>query len=305
MRKGKTSLLLAAAFFAAIAMALAVTVFKRHIYRMASDFQHPFSSSVVKIGTATEREALMMQSKSELADMVLALREANEARAAEIAVYRDMEKSKMELEALMEIPPTKSLKPIFANIVIRDPISWRLRFSINKGSADGIAIGDVALAKASCSETASKSVFALVGRVAEVSRHRALIETIASRDCGLSVIVESNLAAGTIEGANVKNGRLMIRLSRLPVAKKYIPGAEVLTSGLARRPDGTGAAVPPGLLVGRLTKKATGKVVEIVDKMTAEAEVEPAVDLDSVRRIAVMVPIPPRERTPRMEGEAE
>ena len=284
----RKKIILLATIIAAIAAIVATSVFKRSIYRIVSDFQHPFSAPLTKAGDSTGRESLMMRDKAELADKLISLRMENERQAAEIAVLREVERSKKQLELLMELPPSQGFAPIFAEIVVRDPISWRTRFSINKGFGDGVSVGDVAMARSE--EKGLETTFAVVGRVMEVSRHRALIETIASRDCRLGVVVEDNLAAGILEGAVRKNGRVRIRLSKLPVSKKYIPGAAVLTSGLAIRSDTRGSNVPSGLLVGRLARRLSGGATETVNNLTAEAEVIPAVDFDSLRTLAVMSP---------------
>ena len=285
--KGKLRLLVA--FFVILATLVAIGIFKRPLYRMTSDFQHPFTVPLSDMANTTAKKSLMMKNKSDLAKEILALRKINERQAAEIAVSRDMEKELRELESLMELPPSQGFKPVFAKIVVRDPISWDARFSINKGKLDGISVGDVALAQAVNNANAEIPTFALVGRVLEVSGHRALIETIASMDCRISVVVENNLAAGITEGASIKNGEPLVRLSKLPASKKYLPGYPVVTSGLGIKDDGTSSNIPPGLLVGVLAATSSGKTVEVVDKLTAEAKIIPAVNLDSLREVAIMV----------------
>lgn len=285
--------------FAATAITVAIGAFKQSLYRLTSDFQHPFTLPISSAETMASRESLALKSKSDLIDEVLKLRKTNERLSANLALVKDLTREKEALEKLVQLPPRPDFTPVFARIVVRDPVFWNIRFSIDKGSASGITVGDVALARSvkPFHENGVEVEFAVVGRIISVSSHRACVETIASRACRISVVVADNRAPGVTEGTSLKNGEPMIRLAYLPAFKKYKAGTPVLTSGFVTLGTENLPAIPSGLLIGTLAPKpGGGSVATVVDNLTAEAKVLPAIDLDSLTQIAVMTRQLPTDR---------
>ncbi len=286
--------------FIATGVVVAVGVFKRSLYKLVSDFQHPFTVPESSAKTLMGNKSLTLKDKSELIEEILRLRRSNERLSANLALAKELTREKEALEKLMKLPPQPGFTPIFARIVIRDPIFWNVRFSIDKGTSSGIAIGDVALACVAGLPRKSgvDMNFAVVGRVISVSTHRACIETIASRACRISAIIVDTRAAGITEGATIKESKPMIRLAYLPAFRKYKAGTPVLTSGLATPGSEGVPAIPAGLLIGTLAPRpGSVNAATVVDNLTAEAKIIPAIDLDSLTLIAVMTRPPPRQKT--------
>ena len=90
---------------------------------------------------------------------------------------------------------------IFAEIIYRDPIEWFNRFTVNKGTDDGIEDGAIVLARVRVkNNNFSKDYFAVAGRVGSTSKHTAIINTIINDECDLSVLVPENGATGVLVG---------------------------------------------------------------------------------------------------------
>ena len=268
---------------ALLAILLLIQVFDRPLHRITSDFYHPFFTPVSKIENLTIKQALLLKSKQSLVKEMLQLQKVNEKFSAELNVLQDIKKENINLKELLTFKPNPGFKCVFAEIYLRDPAFWNESFSINKGSDDGIKPGCIVLCRAP-EERSSEYVFAVAGRVASVRKNEAIIETIISRSCRLSVILKESKGAGILEGGTYKNGKPSVKVTKLPAFKTYQPGETVVTSGLCR--DTT----PPLLYVGNVSGRKNSPDVKFVDNLYANAKIKPAVDFDNLRYLIVLVP---------------
>ena len=265
-----------------VALACAFQIFRRTLQRLTSEFYYPFLYPVAHVENATLRESLLLKSKSTLVDELLNLKTVNEELTAELKPLRLAMNDKLRLEELLKIKPKPGFKCVFAEIYLRDPALWFESFSVNKGEKEGIAVGSIVICRVNRDEN-PEFPFAVVGRIISVSEHDAQVETILSGNCKLSVILRKTKAPGILRGSTSRHGAPSALVSALPVFNNYSAGEMVVTSGLTKN------ITPPDLLIGRIAGEKS-PAVKVIDNLTAEAVVDPAVDFNSIRYLIVLVP---------------
>jgi rod shape-determining protein MreC len=232
-----------------------------------------------KSQAAVASEALMLKSKFELARAIDRLQTDNFELMSKISQLAELEKENASLRAMASIAPRGAFKPVYAEVIARDPASWYERFTIGRGSADGLAEGDLVVSPTPAPE-GDKLVPAVVGRVRSVSHHTASVEALASEDCKISVKVGAERLPGLLEGAGLLDGMPIPSVKCLPLKDDYAVGALVLTSGFS-------PSTPADILVGRLCPWPGGGVVKERDHIYAEARLLPAANFDAIRFVSV------------------
>ncbi|NOY74514.1 MAG: rod shape-determining protein MreC [Kiritimatiellaeota bacterium] len=265
-----------------VGLACASQIFRRTLHRLSSEFYYPFLYPVVHAESATLRESLLLKSKTKLIDELLNLKTVNEELAAELKPLRSAMEDKRRLEELLRIKPKPGFKCVFAEVYLRDPAFWYESFSINKGGSEGIKVGSIVVCRVKGVDN-PEFPFGVVGRIIAVSEHSSQVETIFSGRCRLSVLLRKTKAPGILRGTTSWRGEPMVLATALPVFSHYSVGEFVVTSGLTKN------VTPPDLLIGGIAG-SDSPAVRIIDKLTAEVVVKPAVDFDSIRYLVVLVP---------------
>ena len=159
---------------------------------------------------------------------------------------------------------------------MRDPANWMLEFRISRGEQDGVSAGSPVLS-GNC----------LVGRVIETYNESALVATIASPECRLSVFAVRNdgesypcVFFGTSRmdsGSKVECG-----IDFLPKDATLTPGDDVVTSGI-------GGQIPYGIPVGVLKTDSMGHCPVVIDNARAMSHVMASADVAHTRFVTVFV----------------
>jgi rod shape-determining protein MreC len=148
-----------------------------------------------------------------------------------------------------------------ANVIGRDPSSWNASLIIDKGSADGVEVGQPVV-----------SPLGVVGRVFEAGHNTAKVILLSDPTFAVAAVVErsreNGLLTGTLQG--------VLRLQYLTQNADVKVGDTLVTSKLS-------TAFPAGLLIGRITD-----VQASVNTHTVECLVDPAVDLSELEEVIVI-----------------
>ena len=196
----------------------------------------------------------------------------NEALKAQIremdALMRDAENYRLENEQLKALLGMEEANPSFelvsASVIAWNDEQWSSVFTVNKGSADGIAVGDAVIVDAG-----------LAGIVTAVSRGSAEVSTVIDTSVSLHVSVyQSDLEViGGGEFNLMKKGKMC--LSDIPLGGSVRMGDTVVTE--------ENGSVPGGILVG---------TVDFVDTeahgMASYGTVLPSVNLDDLSQVFVV-----------------
>ena len=179
-----------------------------------------------------------------------------------------------ELRTYHRLPPLPNWRVTVAPILTRDPVTWNRHFRIGKGSADGLRAGAAVL-----------NGRQLIGRIAELTPHTALVVTIADTSCRLSVTV------GTANAVGILRGRVNQKWQQPPACMvTYLPQNATFEKGDIVVTSGLGGSMPAGLPVGTLVPwEEDGRVVRIAEKAYAEVLIRPSADFGISRFVGVVV----------------
>ena len=136
-----------------------------------------------------------------------------------------MQASKTEAEASKNF----EFESVQARVIGQTPYSYDQIYIINKGTNDGLKIGDGVISSGS-----------LIGRIKKIYSDRSEVESIMSHNSIVPVRLLSSKESGLLQG-----GLEGLVMTDIPIGAKIQAGDQVVTSGL-------GADLPPGILVGKV-----------------------------------------------------
>lgn len=272
--------LLIAAIVAALVVIINFQHLKRFAYKISSDFFYPFLEAPSNAAKKISGAHLMSKTKEELATTADRYKRANDQLLAELASIEDLKSENEMLRSLLTIPERAQYNYVFAELLTRDPAFWDEKFTINKGREDGIIPGSPVLSR-TILEGSEKSQLAIIGRVRDVTNHTAVISTIFSQDCKLSVELPHSGVTGVINGGGRKGAQLWANIKYLPRDILYKATEPVFTSGASQW-------TPSSLYVGKLSGERSAKV-KIQNNLFVEAQMTPEADIGDVKFVMVMV----------------
>ena len=271
--KGKKIYRILLCIFAGIILIAAVyTSLRRTAARFSRDFMSPFLRIVTVTENNTYLAAQLAKPKRQLASEVQILQNRVLLLESKNHVLKNLESENRVLRALLKLPQTPGFQPVTAEISGRTAPLWRERFVINRGWSDGLNVGN-----AVATPDHSGNIV-LVGRIIEISAGSAVVATVFSGDCRLSVVVETDTSAGGMEVLKEKD---LPVVRYLPIGGDYQDNARVLTSGIA---DDTPAGIPVGTVLSR-GKDQPPAIIR--DQLYAELSIRPMVNIDTVRTVIV------------------
>jgi rod shape-determining protein MreC len=154
---------------------------------------------------------------------------------------------------------------------------------LDRGSNDGIAVGDVAVAEGN----------ALAGRVVEVGPDSAKVVLVSDSSSTVIGQLTTNAATGEVVGG-LDDGVLV--MSQIDSSEQVVVGDEVVTAGIELG-GGIRSPYPKGLLLGQVidVRRDANAVVQT-------AYLQPAADLDKLEYVLVITDyqggLPPIEEQP-------
>jgi len=222
-----------------------------------------------------------------------ALRAENERLAAANASLEAARRDNEELSALLQLKSTLRYRTVAAPIIGRDSSEFRRVLTLGRGTADGIALGDVVIGEGG----------ALVGRVARVGPDFAQVLLIT--DTSSTVIGEVVAPKATGEVVGQLGGALIMQ--NIDSTERLQIGDRVITAGISLA-DGVRSPYPRGLVVGSVLD-----VVRDPNAVVQTAYLQPLIDLDKVTNVLVITdyaggildtaPAPSPGATPSATGE--
>lgn len=156
------------------------------------------------------------------------LQQENEQLRARNVELEEAQQTATRLQALLKLQDTYKLKSTAARIISGSTDSWSNTVTIDKGSADGLAVG--------MPVTDSSSA---IGQITSVSQHTSTVRLITDESSGVSAMVQSSRAQGLLVGSTVGTTNLTF----IRTTQKVAVGDVVVTSGL-------GGVYPKGLPLG-------------------------------------------------------
>ena len=198
-----------------------------------------------------------------------ALLEERDQLASEAARIASLEREVAELQATLDLRATTSFATVAAQVVARDFAIDRRYIILDVGSADGVKVGDVVIGAGA----------SLAGRVVQVSDQSCQVRLLTDPEFSVTSEVASTGAIGQVRGRAANP----LAFDDVDAQRQVLVGAEITTSGIELSPT-LRSAFPRGLSVGRVVA-----VNSIASAVLQSADVQPTLDLDSVRTLLVIL----------------
>ncbi|MFM9129021.1 MAG: rod shape-determining protein MreC [Candidatus Limnocylindrus sp.] len=189
--------------------------------------------------------------------------------AAEAARTTSLEREVAELQAMLDLRATTSFSTAAAQVVARDFAIDRRYVILDVGSADGVKVGDVVIGAGA----------SLAGRVVQVSDQSCQVRLLTDPEFSVTSEVASTGAIGQVRGRAANP----LAFDDVDAQRQVLVGAEITTSGIELSPT-LRSAFPRGLSVGRVVA-----VNSVASAVLQSADVQPTLDLDSVRTLLVIL----------------
>ena len=230
-------------------------------YRMIDELVRPFQtlhhgvfSSISNIWS----DYINLRGVREQNALLLERAQALESRNSALLEYEFENRS---LRDLLAMKKSQKLEGQVATVIGYDPSIWQRAIVVDKGLAQGIAVG-----------MAVVSGSGLVGQVTSVGRRSARVLLVTDPLSGVDALIQGNRARGIIEGNG--NGscswKFVLREEDIKI------GDRVTSSGL----DGV---YPRGLLVGIITEISSRP-----DSMFHDVVVRPSIDMEKIESVYIV-----------------
>ncbi len=208
--------------------------------------------------------------KDELKSMVQGLQDQRASLQQELAEYEKVKQENEQLKELLEIteerPENRSLA---ASVIGRDPNDVFYGFSIDKGTLEGISVGDPVITNRG-----------LVGVVSQAYATTSKVTCLLSEDVNVAAVCIEKRESGVIASDIMTANSGLLRLN-------YLSGDTQLEEGDIITTSGAGGDFPQDLLIGEV--KSVEKSENDVSKY---AVIQPSEDLTSVQDVFVIVSFP-------------
>lgn len=206
------------------------------VHRAIVDFWSPYVEARESLEHRSAEAQRLNLSKIELVTEINRLEE--ELKNADIHARRleRLERENLDLRLALRLGAPAEYATILARVISRDPAAGGRRLRIDRGSTDGILVGQPVTTQGK-----------LLGRVAEVASHSAVILTLADPACHISTrfTVQNRSVYGTLTGRGEDAFRAvpLCRVDHLPRDFDYPAGLELETSGYSH-------VIPAGIPIG-------------------------------------------------------
>ena len=240
-----------------------LSLFQRGLFSLLSPLQRGMSSAVGGVrelwnGYGFHRETYTenrrLEERVRYLEMLLQER-SHLAREAE------------RLRGLLGLREILPMETLVAGVVSRDGVPWFRTLTIDRGTADGVALNSPVV-----------SPTGVVGRVIAVGPHAARVQVLLDRDSAAGVLIERSRVSGVVSGQVVQpetgTGDLLLKYvsTRADVEVDDV----VITSGFDR-------IYPKGLMVGRV--RYVGEDAGLLK----EIRVEPSARFERLEEVLVVL----------------
>lgn len=235
----------------------------------AGQVMRTISQPIAAIGAGAASVRDLFVDIRNLQARLTALLDERDRLSAESARTASLEREVAELQAILDLRATTSFATVAAQVVARDFAIDRRYVILDVGSVDGVKEGDVVIGAGA----------SLAGRVIQVSDQSCQVRLLTDPEFLVTAEVASTGAIGQVRGRAANP----LAFDDVDAQRQVAVGAQVTTSGIELSPT-LRSAFPRGLAVGRVVA-----VNSVTSAVLQSADIEPTLDLDSVRTLLVIL----------------
>jgi rod shape-determining protein MreC len=198
------------------------------------------------------------------------LEQANEALRGEIAASTDTQSQLDQLSALLGLKESLAPPSVPAIVIANGLSNFRYTITIDKGSADGVAMDQPVV-------TGSAQAPILVGRVVLVSANSAEVQLIIDRNSTVAGRLSVSHETGQVQG----QGEGDLRMTLVTPGTSVAGEETVVTQGY--EVNGQQGLYPPGLVIGQVSRVIPG-----TDGLQEFVTVRPPIDFSGLEFVLVL-----------------
>ena len=267
-------------FAAAVLLALLLVfagyrALRRSAGLLLGDFFYPYLALSQRTTQGVSEQSLLLLSRSELAAKAEALMKENSKLAIRVNETQNLAEDNRELRKLLKLPAPSGWNYSTAQVLLRDPMFWRERFTVSINPDSGIEPGAAVIS------SGPDGVPALVGVVSRVGRRNAEVETLFSPRLRLSLAFE-NGGTGFLNTGERQPVSGKLPVGHMPVNLKYATGEKVYSTGYE-------TGIPRGVRIGTLST-ADGVDSSFTSAQYITGLVTPQADFDNLRYLLIAIP---------------
>lgn len=275
-KQSDRKVIFAAAVLLALLLAFAgYQALRRSAGLLLGDFFYPYLALSQHAAQGVSAQSLLLLSRTELASKAEALMKENRELAVRAREAETIAGENRELRKLLKLPAPADWTYHAAQVLLRDPMFWRERFTVSIDPDSGVVPGAAVIA------SGPDGTPALVGVVSRVGRRNAEVETLFSPSLRLSLAFE-NGGTGFLNTGERQPVAGKLPVGHMPVNLKYAIGEKVSSTGYE-------AGVPGGIRIGTLNT-ADGVDPNFTSAQHITGLVAPLADFDNLRYLVIAVP---------------
>ena len=241
--------------------------------RFFDDFFYPYLRLARISSDRLSDQSLLAYSRGELAVKLEELQRQNRSLSLRAAAAGELLQENEELRKLVSFSAHPSRRYLPAEIILRDPLIWRERFTVDRGERDGVRPGAAVI------DVAADGRPLLVGVIERAGKRTSTVLTLYNGALKLSCRLGTSGAVGFVNAGATRQGDGSVPIGYLPVGAGYQPGEAVVTTGFEE-------GIPPGLVIGELaTVEDSGTV--FANRPHLAGTLKPAADFDGLRFVVI------------------
>jgi rod shape-determining protein MreC len=228
----------------------------------------PLQSSVSGVAATVGSLIASIQEIDTLRQDNANLHAENARLSADNARLQEVQRENDQLTALLAVKGGTAFKTIAASVIARERPEVGRIVTIDRGTDDGLAPGDVVIAAGG----------ALAGRVTDASSSTAHVTLITDPSSTVTGMVGTDRATGDVSGQLGD----VLRMDNVEATERVAIGDQVVTAGIVLG-NGIRSPYPKGLLIGQVVD-----VQRDANAIVQTAYLQPTADLDKVEYLLVI-----------------
>ncbi|MBF0484114.1 MAG: rod shape-determining protein MreC [Candidatus Omnitrophica bacterium] len=189
------------------------------------------------------------------------LRKANEVLKSRLVGMDELVRENQRLTDLLSLKRKSVFSSVAASVIGRDPSYWNSILVIDKGSSDGVKLGQAVINTAG-----------VVGKIIEVGRNSSKVVLITDPEFSVAAAIEDSRESGLVSGTLQGLCRMRYLRSNVSVAV----GSRVVTSRIS-------SSFPENLIIGKVDQ-----IVPSQDADSIDCLVKPEVDFSRLEEVLVV-----------------
>lgn len=256
----------------------APTAFKRFTQATFHEFQAPAWTALSYLHDLQEYWDYRQRPRNELIEAGIDLARLHAAYALRNQQADMIEEENRRLEAFFQLPQQDAFRHEVARVIRRDMNQWWQTLTIRKGRIHGLRVGQAVV-----------FTHGVVGRIREVYPYTAVVELISSPSFRTAAHVEGDLRPVEFQGGFTRGMGKPTGVVRTVPASVRIPEEGSIRLVSSR----LGGVFPDGILLGYITSLSIDE-----DGIFQQGSVRLHSDLNTVREVAVLIPLSPQLEEP-------